>query len=102
VNSGLYFFAILIGLGWQIRISFQEKSFLRWLQLANACALSASLMFQLVDWLIVPATMWILIVLSSRGMRSFDRGVALLFYFIICSVWISGYFFGADAVYYSL
>jgi len=83
---------------WQILIALEDNTVYRWLQIANALAMTSCLMFNLFEWLIVPTWMWLLSVFLNKTENSLHKSVVGLLGFLIVSAWCSALYFGKDAI----
>ncbi|AEA42495.1 hypothetical protein [Fluviicola taffensis] len=83
---------------WQVLIAWKDRTQFRWLQIINGLVMLACLWMNLHLWIIVPTIMWLLSVFLSRNENSLHKSFAGLYGFFIISCWVSGVFFGADAI----
>lgn len=83
---------------WQVLIAWKDKTQFRWLQIINGLVMLACIWTELYVWFIVPTLMWIMSVFLSRNENSLHKSFAGLYGFVIVSCWVSGVFFGAEAI----
>lgn len=97
-SSWFFLGFILFFFIWQVLLALEDKTLYRWLQIANAVAMTSCLMMNMFEWLIVPSWMWLMTVFLSKTENPLHKSVAGLVGFIILSSWCSALYFGKDAI----
>lgn len=97
-SSWFFLGFVLFFFVWQVLLAFEDKTMYRWLQIANAVAMTVCLMMNMFEWLIVPTWMWLMTVFLSKTENPMHKSVAGLVGFIILSSWCSALYFGKEAI----
>lgn len=88
----------LVFFTWQLAISWKSKRVWRITQWIGASGFLACMLINDFRLAIVPITLWFIAVMRSPEIPRRYHSIALVFWFVVCAVTISGWYFGQDEV----
>lgn len=98
LQAWLHLLAYLILMLWMTGYAWRKMYIFGTLQLIGATGMLACLLLNFYIWLPLPALLWFIGVALQKEKEEVPYAIAVFMIFFICSAWISGCFFGADAI----
>jgi hypothetical protein len=88
----------LVFLGWQLFIAWNDKSYLRWIQWVGASGFFTCMIVNDFRFAIIGISIWLFGVMRSSAIAKRYQSIALVFWFVVLTVTITGWFAGQDEV----
>lgn len=98
ILSVAHILAYLLMFFWIILNSRSIETLSRFLQLIGGIGLLACLFMDFYLYVIIPAIVWFVGVMLQKNKTEVYNAISIFLAFVIISLWLTGYFFGAESV----